>query len=168
MKNMGIISDSAKTWFFYSLSSSYRIPKRKKSLYCTSTYIHTSLWGQLLVVVPPPHSSRPRRKRVQWFLSLSLLRQRCCCFCLLLSSASTQKRAGPNSDPPFYMDCPIWVLVSYGSSGTAFLQPTRARAPKTSTWPHGLPGHMRQFLKSANRCRHRMLLFLKHTKYKNL
>ena len=139
--------------------------KKEKKEFILYFYIHTSLWGQLLVVVPPPHSSRPRRKRVQWFLSL--LRRCCCCFCLL-SSASTQKRAGPNSDPPFYMDCPIWVLVSYGSSGTAFLQPTRARAPKTSTWPHGLPGHMRQFLKSANRCRHKMLLFLKYTKYKNL
>ena len=135
--------------FFYSLSSSSRIPKRKKEFILYYIHTYTSLWGQLLVVVPPPHSSRPRRKRVQWFLSL--LRRCCCCFCLL-SSASTQKRAGPNSDPPFYMDCPIWVLVSYGSSGTAFLQPTRARAPKTSTWPHGLPGHMRQFLKSANRC----------------
>ena len=70
MKNMGIISDSAKTWFFYSLSSSSRIPKRKKE-FILYFYIHTSLWGQLLVVVPPPHSSRPRRKRVQWFLSLS-------------------------------------------------------------------------------------------------
>ena len=45
--------------------------KKEKKEFILYFYIHTSLWGQLLVVVPPPHSSRPRRKRVQWFLSLS-------------------------------------------------------------------------------------------------